>query len=941
MSSGSRRIRNDPTPNEETWWEVVEIVAEDGKRYRVRWAGKDPKTGKPWPLSWVPNSHCSSELIKDWERKKGVYSPAALLQHTHMLNHTAKKETPLASSSSLQVPVARSRPTDNGSLTKSSESPVRTTHKRKRPSPSNADDNYKPSKKRKPVSTIDSQPGGNLERPSAHSHHTPDRAPPHPPFEEIEMWVPTPTAKFGPPKRKHVAAKRRDPPPERHAYSILSTATSVRTQTPLTVPKRPLSESQIIALREEEEESQPQPQHSVSRHSPQLGSPNRGPAPSDPLQTFTGDASGEGAGEVSQEVQDNRPTGQLSAESQPVGRNANTSHVSELRNEADHLQDNATNLSIQEGREELENSPTLPGPTRKSLTKPEVHAIIAPSTKSPLPERSDPRPVANATPSSVEQLGPIKDGPLRRNTGTLAERRASEARARLELLRRAASNSTGNLVEGQSSTSISPRNITQPPPHVVLKQVLNGLESPTQSQAVAMENSKIRRIPSEPREAGPSVEPRERMATRGKSDQHVDIGAANVSPRDNEPSSVPPTTQGSTQSQPPNASPQASLGSQLAAALDLLHTKSEEISELQAQMNALREQPTNGKVNPGDKRAGSEPPFSTQGTDHVAAGVQTDQEKEAQAAFDLERAQWSEEKTALQSETDALRADKAQALTDVEFFREQYQRASAFASTTRSENEELLARATLAESQSVNGIAMIRATFEGRVDKLETEVRKYKALSEMLIERARRTDDDVRYRAAIAPEFEREYQLLHRQFEEREAELDEIKDELRAEKKVNVRLRRLVARLKAEGQANGGSSHERKAPSKSSDDEDYVPGTSPSSSPPIENSSRSSPRDRQQEVHGPNNEEDVTMLTDQDVERLAGDDSASRSNDDMVYLCWWRSGEHMGSCDTVVTSKKASHPLHCDACADSRRNYTSMYFHTTLPVIEIQLSLLG
>ncbi|KAH9177641.1 hypothetical protein EDB89DRAFT_1825787, partial [Lactarius sanguifluus] len=130
--------------------------------------------------------------------------------------------------------------------------------------------------------------------------------------------------------------------------------------------------------------------------------------------------------------------------------------------------------------------------------------------------------------------------------------------------------------------------------------------------------------------------------------------------------------------------------------------------------------------------------------------------------------QWSEEKTALQSETDALRADKAQALTDVEFFREQYQRASAFASSTRSENEELLARATLAESQSVNGIAMIRATFEGRVDKLETEVRKYKALSEMLIERARRTDDDVRYRAAVAPEFEREYQLLHRQFDERE-----------------------------------------------------------------------------------------------------------------------------------------------------------------------------
>ncbi len=331
-------------------------------------------------------------------------------------------------------------------------------------------------------------------------------------------------------------------------------------------------------------------------------------------------------------------------------------------------------------------------------------------------------------------------------------------------------------------------------------------------------------------------------------------------------------------------------------------------------MNALREQPTNGEVNPEDKRAGSEQPFSTQRADHVDMGVQTDQEREAQAAFDLQRAQWAEEKTALQSETDSLRADKAQALTDIEFFREQYQNASAFASSTRSENEELLARATLAESQSVNGIALIRATFEARVDKLEAEARKYKALSEMLTERARRTDDDVRYRAAIAPEFEREYQRLHRQFEEKEDELDEIKDELRAEKKANTRLRRLVARLKAEGQANGGNSHEREPPSRSSDedDEDYVPGTSPSSSPPIENSSRSSPRDQQ--AHGPDNEEDVTMLTDQDVERLAGDDSAGRSNDDIVYLCWWRSGELMGSCDAVVASKKVSHSLRC-ACA--------------------------
>lgn len=903
MSSGSHQSQNDPALNEETSWEVVEIVAEDGKRYKIRWAGKNPKTGKPWPLSWVPNSHCSSELIKEWERNK------------------ATKVSPLASTSSFespQAPVARSRPTNRGDLTKSSKSPVRTTHKREHPSPTNTDNDSKPSRKRKLVTIIESQPGGDLgrgERSSARSHHkldregspTPGDAPPHPPFEEIETWMPSPTAKFGPPKRKHAAAKRSDLPKERRADSIVSIATPVRTQAPLIVSGQlvGLSKSQIVALREEEEESQSQPQRPVPRHSPQSGSPIQDFAPSDPLQTLTGDA--RDAGENYQEVRDNRPTKQLSADSQAMNQNADTSRVSGLR-KVYRLQDKAVIPSIQGGSEDLETFPTLPNPTRKSIVEPEVPVVIAPSTKSPLSESSDPRPIANSTTSSVEQLGPLEDRSLRRSSGTLAERRAAKARARFELLRRAASHSIRKFVEGRSSTSIAPQSTTQPPPPVALQQVLNGLESPNQSQAAVMENQKLWTVrPSEPGEAGLS---KEDMVTQNKPEQHVDIGAANLPPRDNEPSppdEVPPTTQGSTQSQSPNASSQA-LGSQLAAPLNLLHKKSEEISELRAQVDAPLEQPTNGKVNTEDKRVGSEPPSSTKGADRVAVGVQTDQEREAQAAFDLERAQWAEEKTALQSETDALRTDKAQALTDVEFFREQYQKASTFASSTRSENEELLARATLAESQSVHGIAIIRATFEARVDKLEAEVRKYKALSEMLTERARRTDDDVRYRAAIAPELEREYQRLHRQYEERECELDEIKDELRAEKKVNTRLRRRAARLEVEGQANGRNSHERESPlrwSDEKDDEDYVPGTSPSSSPPIKNSSRSSPRDQQ--ALGPNEEEDIVMLTDQDVERLAGGDGASRGNDDMVYLCRWKSGELTGSCDAVVASKNELH----------------------------------
>ncbi|OAX42767.1 hypothetical protein K503DRAFT_293538 [Rhizopogon vinicolor AM-OR11-026] len=50
-------------------WEVVEIVAERGKKYRVRWAGNDPKTRRPWPLDWVPKHDCTDHLVEEWKRK--------------------------------------------------------------------------------------------------------------------------------------------------------------------------------------------------------------------------------------------------------------------------------------------------------------------------------------------------------------------------------------------------------------------------------------------------------------------------------------------------------------------------------------------------------------------------------------------------------------------------------------------------------------------------------------------------------------------------------------------------------------------------------------------------------------------------------------------------------------------------------------------------------
>lgn len=56
--------------DEDDLWEVIEIVAERGREYRVRWAGVDPRTNKPWPLDWVPKSDCTPDIVKAWKQKK-------------------------------------------------------------------------------------------------------------------------------------------------------------------------------------------------------------------------------------------------------------------------------------------------------------------------------------------------------------------------------------------------------------------------------------------------------------------------------------------------------------------------------------------------------------------------------------------------------------------------------------------------------------------------------------------------------------------------------------------------------------------------------------------------------------------------------------------------------------------------------------------------------
>lgn len=56
--------------DEEVLYSVIEITSERNNMYKVRWAGNDPKTGKPWAQSWVAKTDCTDDLVLKWKKKK-------------------------------------------------------------------------------------------------------------------------------------------------------------------------------------------------------------------------------------------------------------------------------------------------------------------------------------------------------------------------------------------------------------------------------------------------------------------------------------------------------------------------------------------------------------------------------------------------------------------------------------------------------------------------------------------------------------------------------------------------------------------------------------------------------------------------------------------------------------------------------------------------------
>ncbi|KAF8176325.1 hypothetical protein K438DRAFT_1770532 [Mycena galopus ATCC 62051] len=110
-------------------------------------------------------------------------------------------------------------------------------------------------------------------------------------------------------------------------------------------------------------------------------------------------------------------------------------------------------------------------------------------------------------------------------------------------------------------------------------------------------------------------------------------------------------------------------------------------------------------------------------------------------------------KAVVEAERDAARREQAGAEQQRDLFQEYYLKASGFADETKRANTELEKRVKIAEEQTKEGLAVMRATFELRETALKSETRDWRNQANFLREQAIRTNDDgLRRKAAEHPE---------------------------------------------------------------------------------------------------------------------------------------------------------------------------------------------
>ncbi|KAH6909770.1 hypothetical protein BKA70DRAFT_175746 [Coprinopsis sp. MPI-PUGE-AT-0042] len=325
------------------------------------------------------------------------------------------------------------------------------------------------------------------------------------------------------------------------------------------------------------------------------------------------------------------------------------------------------------------------------------------------------------------------------------------------------------------------------------------------------------------------------------------------------------------------SAPNPSQLEELKRALALLNVKSEEIAQLE---KSLADQKLKVHEMTGRFDASTQEWTARLETDLLQLKVQHDSDLERlKNEHAAERATWAEEKYQLEIAVQSAGDRKALAERDCERFRDEYMRASGTVGQLRAEKHDLEKELGIAQAQAKSGVLAVRALFEGRVEDLTKQRDSWQRTAEFIIEKDRRTNDDIRKRAAEEPELRAKYQRYRIRSRELEVKVEDgdeeiriLREEVNREKQENERLRQALRALEGDGaaplQAPPISRHNSAAASTLTVNR------------PVVSESRLTEHTSPQASSG-NEEED----NDDDDD----DDDSEFDDDAQVYRCQWRS----------------------------------------------------
>jgi chromosome segregation ATPase len=233
----------------------------------------------------------------------------------------------------------------------------------------------------------------------------------------------------------------------------------------------------------------------------------------------------------------------------------------------------------------------------------------------------------------------------------------------------------------------------------------------------------------------------------------------------------------------------------LGAAMTLLNAKSQEIAKLDTLLAA--EQAKSGGLSQEVEslRAALVAATSEPRSEEVDLELQL---SEARALVVQEKAAWDAERSKLTSSVETLTREKADAQKNGDFFREQYGKASGFVSSVRRENDELENRTRIAEEQTTTGVALVKATFQKHIEKLEEDAKKWRVMAMFVIEKDQRTNDDIRRRAAEEPELRARCESLEEHIDALDDQTSNLESELERKETTVQQLEKEVSAYKKE-----------------------------------------------------------------------------------------------------------------------------------------------